>query len=142
MAENNYEALVSNRIFVGGIDGVNSLLENEKINVIFDLRSNKKEHPAEDLRVHQPIVDDMNAQAESIKLAVEAIMDAYNEGKNVFFHCTSGNGRASTMAIATLMELGLAKSVDEAEQKIKVIRPQINVKADQKRSLEKIYPDK
>lgn len=139
MAENNYDALVSNRIFVGGIDGVNPLLENEKIDVIFDLRFSKKEHPAEALRVHQPILDDETAQAESIKEAVGQIVEAYNDGKNVYFHCTSGNGRAGTMAVATLLELGIAKTVEEAEQTVKAIRPQINVKADQKRSLEKVY---
>lgn len=139
MAENNYNALVSDRIFVGGVDGVDSLLENEKIDVIYDLRAIKKEHPAEDLRVHQPIVDGAS-QVESLRSAVEQIVAAYKDGKNVFFHCTSGNGRAGTMAVATLLELGIAKTVDEAEQTVKAIRPHTNVKADQKRSLEKVYP--
>lgn len=137
--EKNYEALVSNRIFVGGVDGVEDLLANEKVDVIFDLRVTQKDHPAEKLRVHQPIADESSDQDISIKKAVDEVVKAYNEGKNVYFHCTSGRGRAGTLAVATLMELGLAETVEEAENKAKAIRPKIDVKPDQKAALEKIY---
>ncbi|WP_313892850.1 dual specificity protein phosphatase family protein [Psychrobacillus sp.] len=135
----NYEALVSNRIFVGGVDGVEDLLANEKIDVIFDLRVTLKDHPAENLRVHQPIADESPSQDKSIKKVVDEVVKAYNEGKNVYFHCTSGRGRAGTLAVATLMELGLAETVEEAEGKAKAIRPKIDVKPDQKAALDKIY---
>lgn len=137
--EKNYEALIANRIFVGGVDGVEDLLENEKIDVIFDLRVAKKDHPAENLRVHQPIADESADQDISIKKAVDEVVKAYNEGKNVYFHCTSGRGRAGTLAVATLMELGLAETMEEAENKAKAIRPKIVVKPDQKAALDKIY---
>lgn len=137
--EKNYEALVPNRIFVGGVDGVEVLLENEKIDVIFDLRVAKKDHPAENLRVHQPIADEAPYQDKSIKAAVDEVIKAYNDGKNIYFHCTSGRGRAGTLAVATLMELGLAETVGEAESKAKLIRPKIDVKTEQKEALKRIY---
>jgi thioredoxin reductase (NADPH) len=134
--EKNYEALISNRIFVGGVDGVEPLLENEKIDVIFDLRATKTEHPAESLCVYQPIVDNEDA---SIKNAMNEVIKAYNEGKNIYFHCGTGGGRAGTMAVATLMELGLAETIEEAENQAKVIRPKIDIKSKQKEALERIY---
>ncbi|MFF2754618.1 dual specificity protein phosphatase family protein [Psychrobacillus sp. NPDC058041] len=139
MAEKNYEELIPGRIFVGGVDGVESLLENETIDIVFDLRIAKKEHPAENLRVHQPIADDGLNQDVSIKKAVSEVMKAYNKGDNIYFHCNSGSGRAGVMAIATLMELNLAETVEEAEKKAKDIRPKINIKAEQKNALERIY---
>lgn len=66
-------------------------------------------------------------------------MDAYRTGKNVYFHCNTGRGRAGTIASAALLELGLAQSVDEAEQKAKEIRPQINVRPQFKDALKRIY---
>lgn len=137
--EKNYEALIPNRIFVGGVDGVEDLLENEKIDVIFDLRVAQKDHPAENLRVHQPIADEAPYQDKSIKAAVDEVIKAYNNGENVYFHCTSGRGRAGTLAVATLMELGLAETVEEAENKAKLIRPKIDVKTEQKEALKRIY---
>jgi len=139
MKENNYEALIPNRIFVGGVDGVEPLLENEQIDVIFDLRVASIEHPAENIKVHQPILDGQEQQDDSIKAAVYEVVQAYKNGKNVYFHCTSGGGRAGTMAVATLMELNLADSVEEAEVKAKAIRSKINLKEDQRESLKRIY---
>lgn len=139
MSEKNYEALIANRIFVGGVDGVEPLLANEKIDVIFDLRMAKKEHPAEELCIRQPVADEAPHQDKSIKAVVDEVVKAYKEGKNVYFHCTSGGGRAGTIAVATLMELGLAKTIEEAEIKAKSIRPKINVKADQIAALKRIY---
>ncbi|QUG43552.1 dual specificity protein phosphatase family protein [Psychrobacillus sp. INOP01] len=139
MEKKNYEALIPNRIFVGGVDGVEPLLANEHIDVIFDLRVSSNNHPAEDLKVHQPILDGQNQQDDSIRAAVHEVVQAYNEGKNIYFHCTSGGGRAGTMAVATLMELNLAETVEEAEENAKAIRSKINLKEDQRESLKRIY---
>lgn len=139
MEKNNYEALIPNRIFVGGVDGVEPLLANEHIDVIFDLRVSSNNHPAESLKVHQPILDGQSQQDDSIKATVHEVVQAYNEGKNIYFHCTSGGGRAGTMAVATLMELNLAETVEEAEEKAKAIRSKINLKEGQRESLKRIY---
>lgn len=139
MDKNNYEALIPNRIFVGGVDGVEPLLANEHIDVIFDLRVSSNSHPAENLKVHQPILDGLEQQAVSIKAAVDEVVQAYNNGKNIYFHCNSGGGRAGTMAVATLMELNLAETVEEAEEKAKAIRSKINLNEDQRKSLKRVY---
>lgn len=141
MTSKKYEALVPNRIFVGGIDAIEELLANESIDVIYDLRAEVQGPLSSEGSVHQPIVDEADHQDESIKAAVKEVVDAYHSGKNVYFHCNTGRGRAGTIAAATLLELNLADSVDEAEQKAKEIRPQINVRPQFKEALRRIYRD-
>lgn len=139
MINKKYEALVPNRIFFGGIDAIDELLSNEKIDVIYDLRAELKGPLSSKVSVHQPIVDEAGNQDESIKAAVNAVVAAFHSGKNVYFHCNTGRGRAGTIATATLLELGHANSVDEAEQKAKEIRPKINVRPQFKEALKRIY---
>ena len=43
------------------------------------------------------------------------------------------------MAVATLMELRLANTIDEAEAKVKMVRPEIDVKPQLKEALKRIY---
>ncbi len=139
MTTNQYEALIPNRIFIGGVDAIEDLLTNEKIDIIYDLRAEVNGPLASDRSIHRPIVDEAEHQDESIRKAVKDVMNAYHSGKNVYFHCNTGRGRAGTIASATLLELGLADSVDEAEQKAKEIRPQINVRPQFKDALKRIY---
>ena len=139
MKNKQYEELVPNRIFIGGVDAIDDLLANEEIDIIFDLRAEVKGPLSSDKSVHQPIVDDIEQQDMSIQAAVKEVTDAYKAGKNVYFHCNTGRGRAGTIATATLLELGLADSVDEAEQKAKEIKPTINVKPQFKDALKRIF---
>ena len=139
MTNNNYEALIPNRIFIGGVDAIDDLLANEKIDVIYDLRAEVKGPLSSAISIHQPIVDDAEHQDQSIQAAVAEVINAYNAGKNVYFHCNTGRGRAGTVATAALLELGLANSVDEAEQQAQEIRPTINVKPQFKEALKRIY---
>lgn len=142
MSEKKYQALIPDRIFIGGVDAIPDLLENEKIDVIYDLRAKLKDGLSSEISVHQPIVDEEENQDESIKAAVKEVIASYEAGKNVYFHCNTGRGRAGTIATATLLELGLASSVDEAEQKAKAIRKQINVRPPFKEALKRIYENK
>ena len=57
----------------------------------------------------------------------------------VFFHCNTGRGRAGTMAVATLLELRIANTVEEAEAQVKMIRPEVDVKPQLKESLKRIF---
>lgn len=139
MTNKNYQELIPNRIFIGGIDAIDELLSNETIDVIYDLRAEVKGPLSSRISIHQPIVDDAEQQDESIRMAVKEVIDAYNAGKNVYFHCNTGRGRAGTIATAALLELGLAQSVDEAEQQAKEIRQNINVKPQFKDALKRIY---
>ena len=139
MTNEKYEAIIPGRIFVGGVDAIDSLLANEDIDVIYDLRAEVNGPLSSDVSIHQPIVDEAAHQDKSIKAAADAVMAAYHSGKNVYFHCNTGRGRAGTIATATLLELELAKSVDEAEQKAKKIRSEINVRPQFKEALKRIY---
>ena len=138
MTENNYQALIDDRIFIGGVDDVASAIEEEKIDVVYDLRAEVAASSSE-ISKHQPIVDDGAFQDESIRTGVKQIVQDYQDGKKIFFHCNSGRGRAGTMAVATLMELRLADTIEEAEARVKMVRPEVDVKPQFKEALKRIY---
>jgi protein-tyrosine phosphatase len=141
MASKNYNELIKERIYIGGADDVYDVMENEKADIIFDLRAEAPENKSDFNRVHSPIVDDGEHQDESIKKSVEHVVNAYNEGKKVYFHCGGGSGRTGTVAVGTLLSLGKAKTIDEAEEMAKASRPKINVKPQMKESLQRIFPN-
>lgn len=137
----NYQALIHNRIFIGGVDDIQEAVENEQIDVIYDLRAETPTEETKFNRVHAPIVDDADLQDESVRKALDLVLQAYNEGKKVFFHCSGGRNRTGTVAIGTLLELGEAKIIEEAEQKAKSIRELIDVKPEMKEVLKRLYPN-
>ena len=138
MTEKNYQALIDDRIFIGGVDDVTSAIEEEKIDVVYDLRAEVAASSSE-ISKHQPIVDEGAFQDESIRTGVKQIVQDYQDGKKIFFHCNSGRGRAGTMAVATLMELRLADTIEEAEARVKMVRPEVDVKPQFKDALKRIY---
>ena len=138
MNDKQYQALIDDRIFVGGVADVQRAIEDEKIDVVYDLRSEFAASSC-DISNHQPIVDDGEFQDESIRTGVKQIVQDYQDGKKIFFHCNSGRGRAGTMAVATLMELRLADSIEEAEARVKMVRPEVDVKPQFKEALKRIY---
>ncbi|QOK29962.1 dual specificity protein phosphatase family protein (plasmid) [Cytobacillus oceanisediminis] len=135
----NYHELIKDRIYIGGADDVKEMIRNEKADVIFDLRAEAPE--ADYDRIHSPIVDDAENQDESIKLSIEHVVNAYNEGKKVYFHCAGGSNRTGTVAIGSLLSLGKAKTIEEAEEMAKAARPKINVKPEMKESLHRLFPN-
>ena len=116
MTTKNYQELVKDRIYIGGADDVEEMMENEKVDIIFDLRAEAPTEESKYNRVHSPIVDDADHQDESIKKSIEHVVNAYNEGKNVYFHCQGGSNRTGTVAIGTLLALGKASTIEEAEE--------------------------
>lgn len=142
MAKDQYEALIPGRIYFGGVDAIEQLEENEKIDVIYDLRAKVDGPLTTDKSIHTPIVDDSKTQQQSIEAAVKEVMGAYHNGKNVYFHCNTGRGRGGTIATAVMMELEKANTVDEAATLVKDIRPVTNVRPEFKDALKKIYDHK
>lgn len=137
-----YQQLVKDRIFIGGAADAKTAVANEGIDVVFDLRAEAGDSDESYTRVHAPIVDDSTEQQdESIQEAIDGVVTAYEEGKKVFFHCAGGSNRAGTVAIGTLLALGEAKTVKEAEQMAKNIRPIISVKPELKESLQRLFPN-
>ncbi|MEK4094190.1 protein-tyrosine phosphatase family protein [Viridibacillus sp. FSL H8-0110] len=138
MVEKKYHALLDDRIFFGGAADAEEAVTNEKIDVVVDLRVKEPEKVTY-YRVHAPIADEAKQVEASILEAVDKVVSAYRDGKKVFFHCGGGGGRAGTVAVGTLIELGQATSVEEAEQKAKAIRNKVNVREPMKIALQNIY---
>ncbi|MEZ0482300.1 dual specificity protein phosphatase family protein [Planococcus sp. SSTMD024] len=136
-----YQQIVKDRIFIGGAADAKTAVKNEGIDVVFDLRAEAGNSDESYTRIHTPIVDDsLEQQDESIQEAVDGVVTAYEEGKKIFFHCAGGSNRTGTVAIGTLLALGEAKTVDEAEQMAMNVRPIISVKPELKESLHRIFP--
>jgi hypothetical protein len=49
--------------------------------------------------------------------------------------------RTGTIAVGTLLSLGIAKTIEEAEAIAKATRPKINVKPEMKDSLKRLFPN-
>ncbi|RFU70626.1 protein tyrosine phosphatase [Peribacillus saganii] len=140
MSNKNYHELIKNRIFIGGANDAKDVLENEKVDVILDLRA-ESPGDTEYERVHSPIVDDAEFQDESIRMSIDRVVKDYKDGKNVYFHCAGGSNRTGTVAIGTLLEIGQAKTIEEAEEIAQAARPKINVKPEMKAALKRLYPN-
>lgn len=141
MSNKSYQALVKDRIFIGGADDVQDVMENEKVDVIYDLRAEAPKEESKYNRIHRPIVEDKENQEESVKQAIDEVISSYNEGKSVYFHCGGGSNRTGTVAIGTLLALGHAKEMNQAEEMAQTIRPKIKVKPEMKAALKRIYPN-
>ncbi|WP_252502562.1 dual specificity protein phosphatase family protein [Sporosarcina sp. Marseille-Q4943] len=139
MTNKPYKALVTDRIFFGGVNAIDELLANEKIDIIYDLRAEVDDPLPSDISIHQPLLDDADEQDNSIREAVNKVMEAYKDGKNIYFHCNTGRGRGGTLAAATLLELGKAENVEEAELMTQAIRPETNIKPAFKDALNRLY---
>jgi len=139
----NYHALFENKIFMGGAADVESMIKNEGIEVVVDLREEATgcAYPEAKVKwVQVALGDNAKVSQETLfKKAIDEVVHAYNDGKKVAFHCGGGKGRTGTVASGVLIALGQALTVDEAEQKAKNIRSIIDIKSSQKESLHKIF---
>jgi protein-tyrosine phosphatase len=145
-SEKNYHALIPDKVFMGGAGDVESMVNNEGIEVVVDLRGEAKEcaYPAANVKwIQIPLVNNAGqTQEEGFQQAIHAVTEAYQQNKKVAFHCGGGKGRTGAVAAGTLLALGLSHTVDEAEAKAKSIRNIIDIKPSQKESLFKLYPNK
>lgn len=145
-SEKNYHALIPNKIFMGAAADVESMVKNEGIDVIVDLRGEATEcaYPAANVKwIQIPLADNaVVPQEKAFEQAIQSIIEAYQQNKKVAFHCNGGKGRTGAVAAGTLLTLGLSPSLDEAVAKAKSIRNIIDIKPSQRESLNKIYPDK
>ena len=90
-----------------------------------------------------PIVEDEDhkiSQEEALRKAIVEVTKAYEEGKKVAFHCSAGRNRTGSVAIGTLLSLGVSDTIDHAEKVAKKVRPEINVKAPLRESLQRLFP--
>jgi thioredoxin reductase (NADPH) len=140
--DKDYQELVKDRIFIGGAAEAKRAAEAEKIDVVIDLRAEAAEEDYSYSRLHSPVVDDSDEQQdESIQKAFQEVVDAYNDGKKVYFHCAGGSNRTGTVAIGTLLALGKADSIEEAEAQATSVRQKISVKPQMKEALQRLFPN-
>ncbi|MFM9329066.1 dual specificity protein phosphatase family protein [Paenibacillus mesotrionivorans] len=139
----SYHMLVENSIYFGGAKDVQDMIEQEGVEVVVDLREEAEgcAYPKPGVVwIQVPLGDEAEEpQAELFKQAIAHVVGAHKEGKKVAFHCGGGKGRTGAVAVGTLMELEMANSLEEAEQKAKAIRPIISVKPAQWEALQSIY---
>jgi len=127
----NYHELIEGKVYIGGEAALLQALQEQEITDVFDLRDTGTEaegFPANVIRHHHPIVEDEDGQEGAVHGAILAIKEAVNQNKSVYFHCMGGRNRTGTVATGLLIELGMANSVEEAEQLAKAKRPDINIK--------------
>lgn len=144
--DKTYQALIADRIYLGGAKDVPAMVENEGVEVVVDLREESQACESSDPSVTWvkiPLGDNATAPEHTLfAQAIQAVVAAYHQEKKVAFHCGGGKGRTGTVAVGVLLELGICKTIDEAEAWAKNIRPVINVKPDQRVSLVRLYSDK
>jgi protein-tyrosine phosphatase len=141
----SYHELIAGRIFFGGAQDIQQMVDEDHIAVVVDLRAESTGCAASqpELKwVQIPLGDNAeHPEDELFRDAIGAVVDAYQQGLKVAFHCGGGKGRTGTVAAGVLLELGVCKTLAEAEAMAKSIRPVINIKPDQRLSLSRLYPE-
>lgn len=141
--EKNYHELVAGSIYMGGAADVEQMIKESDVKLVVDLREESegcayaafKDYGVEWVQV--PLGDNATEpEAELFGKAITTVIEAHRAGKKVAFHCGGGKGRTGTVAVGVLFTLGLANSIDDANQKATAIRPVLKMKADQRQSLE------
>jgi protein-tyrosine phosphatase len=75
-----------------------------------------------------------NRHAPTSEQVLEVLEWLPDDGASVYVHCQGGFGRAGTMTVGLLVQRGL--TVDEAERRVRSIRPEININDVQRAWLE------
>ncbi|WP_438016310.1 dual specificity protein phosphatase family protein [Sorangium sp. So ce315] len=78
-----------------------------------------------------PTLDGTGPEVERLRELIERLRGV----DGVYLHCASGRGRSATLAIALLLERGLAADVDEVEAQLRQRRPGIQLNAAQRELL-------
>jgi protein-tyrosine phosphatase len=140
-----YQSLYDERIFIGGAKDVKAFIEDEHVEIIVDLRAEvSDEYPelSDSVQyIHIPLVDRSTGQEELLKKAVDHVVSGFASGKKVAIHCAAGKSRAGSVAVGTLLALGLCDTVEEAEASVKKIRPEVEVHSELRKSLAALYED-
>jgi protein-tyrosine phosphatase len=143
--EVKHHQLIADRIYFGAANDVPSMVEQDSVQVIVDLRKESTgcaAYHAGVVWIRIPLDDrPEHDQSALFKEAINAVVTAYQDGKKVAFHCGGGKGRTGTVATGVLLALGLCTTLDEAEAKAKSIRPVLNMKPLQRLALQRLYPN-
>lgn len=132
-----YDELVAGRIYIGGVDDAQEVIDAGKADVVFDVRVKGQQQMPSYPYVHSAITEEATAQ--SIAAGAKAIKEAYVQGKNIYIHCGSGGGRAGVMSAAVLQEIGKVDSLQQAIEQVKAVRPIVEIRPNMQQALEELY---
>lgn len=83
---NEYQALL-NSMFVCGLKDVDTVIKNEGIDVVLDLRAEAQEgHEDHVERIKIPLEDGIENQTQLLKQAIQYAVRAYHQGNKVLLH--------------------------------------------------------
>ena len=131
--------MIEGRLFVGGADEASTAIETGVATTVLDVRVNGLASEPAFTYMHCPIADESDAIAESIQVGVTELKKGLEQGESIYLHCGSGNGRASVMTAAALIELGYAKTSAEAESFILQKNPSAQIRPNMRAALEQLY---
>lgn len=140
-----YHELIAGRIFFGGAQDIQQMVDEDQIALVVDLRAESTGCAASqpELKwIQIPLSDNAeHPEDELFRDGIRAVVDAYQQGQKVAFHCGGGKGRTGTVAAGVLLELGICNTLAKAEAMAKSIRPVIKIKPDQYQALSRLYPE-
>lgn len=140
-----YHALIPGHIYCGGANDIQQMVDEDGIEVVIDLRAESTgcaAHQSEVQWVHIPLSDHAEEPEEQLfRDAILAVVDAYQNGHKVAFHCGAGRGRTGPVAAGVLLELKISNTLPEAVEWAKSIRPVLNIKPIQYQALALLYPE-
>lgn len=113
--------------------------EFEALGILVELNLSveRKEIPPDGIDVYSwlPVADGYPPTPEQLDIGTAIINEAVSKGKKVYVHCKNGHARSPTMVAAYLIRFQ-GKSIEEAIDLIKDIRPEIHIEENQKKALE------
>lgn len=131
--------MIAGRLFIGSADEAKAVVEAGVATTVMDVRVNGVAAEPSYTYFHCPIADESDQIAQSIQTGVNELKTRLEQGESIYLHCGSGNGRASVMTAAALIELGYARTIEEAEEIILQKNPLANIRPNMRAALEKIY---
>jgi len=141
-AFNSYKELVQGKVWIGSLGDTISLIEKEGCHVIVDLRSEKvltgKEHPLHYVRI--PLEQDGEHQQTIIQETVDWICELTEGGYRIGIHCSEERSRTGCIAIGTLIRLGGASTVQEAQATLQALWPDVRLRPQLLAALHDLYP--
>ena len=137
-----YNTLIPSRIFIGGENDAQDMVDIASCDAIIDLRE-EAECPAFSSQraewVHIRLKDHITGQEDRIKEAIQKVIDLYKQGRIVGIHCASGVCRAGTIATGVLIELGICRKMKEALEYVEISRSQTCLHPSLKETLQNLY---
>lgn len=142
MDRTKFNTLIPSRIFIGGANDAQSMVDIANCDAIIDLRE-EADSPSFYSQtaewVHIGLKDHITGQEKPVKEAIHKVTELYHQGRIIGIHCASGICRTGTVATGVLIELGICKKVKEALEYVDISRNQTCIHPSLKKTLQNLY---